>query len=566
MERTHAETALTGSSPACRALTRRSFVRVVGAAAAAASMGALAGCSDAPSAGGQGAADGGAGEGELAQVVVTMTPGSEPAAGFDPLVGWGAGEHVHEPLIQSTLITTDSNLEFTNDLATSWGCSEDGMTWTFTIRDDVRFTDGEPLTAEDVAFTVNGIVSGEAAEADLSMVREAVALDDVTVELRMARPNNALLYTLAVVGIVPAHAYGPDYGAHPVGSGRYMLEQWDRGQQVILRANPDYYGDKPLIDRVVVLFMEEDASLAAAQSGTADVAYTSASLAGSVPAGYDLLVCASVDSRGISLPANPAGGAVTEGGVSYEAGNDVTCDVAVRRALCCGVDRDRLIEHVLDGYGAPAYSVGDGMPWSSEAMRVDTDVAAAEALLDGAGWARGADGVRSRDGVRCAFDLYHAAGDSTRQAIAYDVADQCRDLGIEVTPRGASWDDIYLRQYADPVLWGWGSNSPVELFELTYSEGWGNYAQYRDADVDAALVAAQEQPAIEDSYAYYRAAQWDEATQTGVAPRGAATWLWLANVDHLYFERDGLRVAEQKPHPHGHGWSLVNNIDRWSWA
>ncbi len=71
---------------------------------------------------------------------------------------------------------------------------------------------------------------------------------------------------------------------------------------------------------------------------------------------------------------------------------------------------------------------------------------------------------------------------------------------------------------------------------------------------------------MEESYPFYRAAQWDAATETGVAPEGAATWVWLANVDHLYFEREGLIVAEQKPHPHGHGWSLVNNIDQWSWS
>ena len=282
-------------------LTRRDFMGIAACAAGAWGASALlAGCAGAGVPATSGAA--GAGPNGESQVVVTMTPSSEPAAGFNPLLGWGAGEHVHEPLIQSTLITTDNNLAFVNDLATDYGCSDDGLTWTFHIRDDVKFTDGVALTAEDVAFTINGIVNGEAAEADLSMVREARALDAVTCEIAMERPNNALLYTLAVVGIVPAHAYGDDYGEHPIGSGRYMLEQWDRGQQVILRANPDHYGDAPLMNRVVVLFMEEDASLAAAQSGLADVAYTSASLAGAVPAGYALLNCASVDSRGISLP------------------------------------------------------------------------------------------------------------------------------------------------------------------------------------------------------------------------------------------------------------------------
>ena len=86
-------------------------------------------------------------------VVVAMDPNSEPASGFDPAFGWGAGEHVHEPLIQSTLTVTNTDLTIGYDLATGYTVSEDGLTWTVTIRDDVSFTDGEPLTAEDVAFT-----------------------------------------------------------------------------------------------------------------------------------------------------------------------------------------------------------------------------------------------------------------------------------------------------------------------------------------------------------------------------------------------------------------------------
>ena len=83
-------------------------------------------------------------------VIVTMPATSEPASGFDPAYGWGAGEHVHEPLIQSTLVRTTTDLSIENDLATEYSCSEDGLTWTVKIRDDVKFTDGEPLTAEDV--------------------------------------------------------------------------------------------------------------------------------------------------------------------------------------------------------------------------------------------------------------------------------------------------------------------------------------------------------------------------------------------------------------------------------
>lgn len=541
-------------------ITRRQFAQMAGVTALGASLaGILSGCSG----------EGGDAAASSNEVVIAMSTGSEPAAGFDPCIAWGCGEHVHEPLIQSTLITTDANLEFVDDLATDYACSEDGMLWTFTIRDDVRFTDGEPLTAADVAFTINTINASDNAEADLSMIDEAVAVSDTVVELHMAKPNNALLYTLAVLGIVPEHAYGPSYGSNPIGSGRYKLEQWDQGQQVILVANPDYYGDAPQMERVTVMFMEEDAALAAAQSGAVDIAYTSATLAASVPQGYELLACTSVDSRGISLPVLPTGSAPRVGmdGAEHEVGNDVTASRAVRQALNYGIDREAMIANVLNGYGTVAYSVGDGMPWSSEDMRVQTDVAYARGLLADDGWVAGDDGILVKDGTRAAFDLLYATGDSVRQALATEFANQARELGIEVTVRGGDWDtDLYPHQFDTPVLWGWGSNAPVELYELTYSTGWGNVACYDDATVDAHLDAALAAPSIEESYEHYQKAQWDEETQTGIAPKGAATWVWLANIDHLYFQRSGLQVAKQKPHPHGHGWSLANNVDQWTWA
>ena len=549
-------------------LTRRQFAKIAGAGAAALSLGGmLSACSNGA---GEQKESAGSDAGDAAgaatpnQVIVSMTPGSEPAAGFDPMVSWGCGEHVHEPLIQSTLITTDADLNFVNDLATSYEASEDGMTWTFKIRDDVKFTDGQPLTAGDVAFTINGIINGEASECDLSMVKDAVAADDTTVVFSMVKPFNALLYTLAVVGIVPEHAYDENYGSNPIGSGRYLLKQWDKGQQVILEANPDYYGEAPKMQTVIAVFMEEDASLAAAQSGQVDVAYTAATFADNQPKGYDLLNCASVDSRGISLPCVPAGGTkVEQGDMAYETGNDVTSDRAVRQAINYGVDREKMIENVLNGYGTVAYSVGDGMPWSSPDMQCTTDRELAKKLLDDAGWAAGADGVREKDGVRASLNLYYSAGDSVRQAIAAEFANQMKDLGIEVSIKGASWDDLYPHQYTDPIVWGWGTNAPVETYNLFYSKGTGNYACYENATVDGYLDEALAQPRVEDSFEFWKKAQWDGAE--GFAPQGDAPWVWFANVDHLYFARENLKVAKQKPHPHGHGWSLVNNVDQWSW-
>lgn len=544
-------------------LTRRGFLSAAGACAGLAASTALAGCAGRQ--GADGSSDSVVTPKGSTQVVIAMNPTSEPAAGFDPLVAWGCGEHVHEPLIQSTLITTDEDLNFVNDLATDYLCSSDGLVWTFTIRDDVVFSDGEPLSARDVAFTVNGVIDSAMSEADLSMVDRAVAVSDTVVELHLNKPHNALLYTLAVLGIVPEHAYGPEYGRNPIGSGRYVLERWDKGQQVIFTANPKYYGRKPSMERVVVVFMDEDAALAAVQKGEVDIAYTYATHARQAFEGYELAAYKTVDSRGVSLPSVPAGGTkLVEGDMAFNTGNDVTADVAVRRAINCGLDRDAVIEHVLDGYGKVAYSVGDGMPWSSPDMKVELDREKAARLLDEAGWKRGEDGVRSRDGVRAAFDIWYSSDDSVRQALANEFANQMAELGLEVTPRGGSWDEIYLHQFSQPVLWGWGSNSPVEVYELNYSTGWGNYSCYESEITDAYLDEALAQTDVEASYEYWRKAMWDGVE--GVAPQGAATWAWIANVDHLYFKREGLDVAHQKPHPHGHGWSLVNNVDAWSWA
>ena len=551
-----------GTEMTMRAVTRRGLL-----GSAALGLGAVAGLTGCAGEGSQAsAAAGSAGATPDAkhQVTIAMGTGNEPAAGFDPCVDWGCGEHVHEPLIQSTLVTTDKDMAFKNDLAVSYECSADNLVWTFEIRDDVKFSDGEPLTARDVAFTLNTIRESAQAQADLSMVKEAVATSDTVVEIHLTKPYNALLYTLAVVGIVPEYAYGDGYGEHPIGSGRYLLKQWDKGQQVIFDANPSYYGEMPNIERVTVVFMEEDAALAAVRAGQVDVAYTSATFADQKVSGYGLEAYKSVDSRGISMPVNAAGGTkVEEGDMAFDTGNDITCNVEVRRAINLAVDRKAMIEHVLNGYGTAAYSIGDGMPWASPDMKVARDVKTARKLLEDAGWVKGEDGVYARDGKRASLTLYYSAGDSVRQAMSNEFADQMAELGIEVTPKGAAWDDLYPHQYADLIMWGWGSNSPADVYELSYSTGTMNYAGYSNPTTDAYLDQALAQPDVEASYSFWQKSEWDG--QEGIAPQGAATWVWFANIDHLYWVREGLKVAEQKLQPHGHGWSVVNNVDSWSW-
>lgn len=535
----------------------RRFTAIILTAGLAAGL--LAGC------GGTGESTETSGESQVSgedSVIVAMGPTSEPEAGFDPAFGWGAGEHVHEPLIQSTLTVTNPDLTIGYDLATDTSVSEDGLTWTVTIRGDVQFTDGEPLTARDVAFTYNTVKETSSVN-DFTMLDRAEALDDTTVVFHMTRPFSIWPYTMAAVGILPEHAYDSrTYGTNPIGSGRYMLKQWDQGQQVILEANPDYYGEAPKMKQVTILFMEEDAAFLAAQAGQVDVAYTSATYSDQNIDGYELAAYETVDNRGFNLPAVPEG--TDEEG--RQTGNDFTSDVRVRRAINLGIDRQEMIDHVLNGYGSPAYSVCDQLPWYSEASGVAYDPKEAGKLLDEAGWRMGADGVREKDGVKASLNLLFSAGDSVRQALVEDFADQMEELGIACTTEGVGWDTAYDRALADPLLWGWGAHTPMELYNIYHTEeksGSARYSPYGNEVVDVYMDQALASGDLEESYALWQKAQWDGTT--GVTQEGDIPWVWLVNIDHLYWVRDGLRVAEQKIHPHGHGWSVVNNVDRWSW-
>lgn len=495
-----------------------------------------------------------------ASVIVAMGPNSEPEAGFDPAYGWGAGEHVHEPLIQSTLTITNPDLSIGYDLATSMETSEDGMLWTVTIRDDVRFTDGEPLTASDVAFTYNTVKESSSVN-DFTMLDKAVAVNDTTVEFHMSQAYSIWPYTMAIVGIVPEHAYGPDYGEHPIGSGRYMMKQWDKGQQIIFEANPDYYGDEIQMKRVTVVFMEEDAAFAAAKAGQVDLAYTAAAYSDQKIAGYELLSFETVDNRGFNLPAVLA--KTDEEGNAF--GNDFTSDVQVRRAINIGLDRQEMLQNVVNGYGTPAYSVCDKMPWYNNVAEVEYNLEEAKAILDASGWTEGNDGIREKNGVRAAFNLLYPASDSLRQALAADTQNQLKELGIEVTIEGVGWDVAYDRAQAEPLMWGWGAHSPMELYNIyhTLEDGSAEYSPYSNKVVDQYMDEALAASDLDTSYELWQKAQWDGAT--GITQEGDIPWIWLVNIDHLYWARKDLKVAEQKLHPHGHGWSIVNNVDQWIW-
>lgn len=488
--------------------------------------------------------------------------GSEPEAGFDPVTGWG---RYGSPLFQSTLFKRDDELNIVNDIATTYDVSEDGKVWTVHIRDDVKFSDNQPLTAHDVAFTFK-TASQSGSVVDLNILESVTAIDDTTVQFVLKKPQSTFVNSLIALGIVPEHAYNDHYAENPIGSGPYQLLQWDKGQQLIVQANPQYYGKQPYFKKLTFLFLNEDAAYAAAQTGAVDITYIPAAFSTKDIAGMKMEAVKTVDNRGIAFPYVKSGQVNSDG---LPIGNDVTSDTAIRHAIDMAVDRQALIDGILEGYGSPAYTSVDGLPWwNPDTVIRDANIQGARQLLADAGWQdKNGDGVLQKGHLEARFTLNYPANDLIRQSLSIAVADMVKPLGIQIDVEGASWDVISNKMHSEAVLMGWGSHNPYELVNIYATKNAGvdynNTGYYSNKTVDGyfekALNAKSEQEAIE----YWKKAQWDG--HTGLSGKGDAPWVWLVNIDHLYLMKQNLDIGNQRVHVHGHGWPVTDNIADWKW-
>lgn len=502
-----------------------------------------------------------AGESEVKDEVI-ISISSEPDS-LDPCMGWGHGT---TPLVQSTLVEYKQDMSFRNDLATEYHLSEDGLVWTFKIRDDVKFTDGEALTASDVVFTFNTAKSSQSS-LDLTFMDKVEAPDDVTVIFTLKKPTSTFLNTVATVGIVPEHAYDEDYGMHPIGSGPFKFVQWNKQEQLILEANEDYYGTVPAMKKVIIVFQDEDAAFAAVKAGQVDIGLTAATLATNEIEGYKVEAITTVDNRGLTLPVSPAEGKMTESGYPY--GNDVTCHIEIRQALAYGIDREMIADAALNGFATPCYSENDGFPWNNPEVKIETDADYAKQLLADAGWAdTDGDGIVEMDGLKAEFTCLYPSGDSVRQAIAMAAAEQAKTLGILMNVEGTSWDDISKRMFSEAVCMGWGSSNPYTTYCLFHTDNmlkddYYNPEGYSNPVVDGYLNGAMEALTVEEANKNWQLSQWDGTT--GTAMKGDCPWVWLVNIQHLYYVRDGLNIGEQQLHAHGSSMPLLQNLKDWTW-
>lgn len=494
-------------------------------------------------------------------VAAVGTHGGEPEAGFNPITGWGKSS---EPLVQSTLFKRDSKANLINDLATDYAISDDGLRWTVKIRNDVKFHDGTPLTAKDVAFTFNTAANASGGT-DLSLLEEAIATDDYTVEFELNDPQATFVNKLTAVGIVPEHAYNAEtYGSNPIGSGPYKFVQWDKGQQVIFEANPDYYGQKPYFKKLTMLFMGSDSAFAAAKAGQVDLAEIPASYAKQKVDGMKIVSLDSIDARGISFPMNPNNGEKTENG--YTIGNNVTSDPAIRKALNIGIDRQALIDGALNGQGKEEFTGVDKLPWGNkEAIFEDGDIEEAKKILAEGGWTdTDGDGIVEKNGLKAEFTLTYPASAQERQALAVSVGEEAKKLGINIKVEGKSWDEIYTLCYSTPNVWGYGSLDPTDIYLRYYSKSYdpsthNNVIMYNNSVVDnylrTAITSSDQDTAIKN----WQLAAWDGTT--GFSEKGDAPWMWMATINYVYIMDEDLDIGTPRIQPHGA--NIFGNILEW---
>ncbi|MGV4886374.1 ABC transporter substrate-binding protein [Streptomyces viridosporus] len=526
--------------------TRRIHRRARGAAVVAATAGVLAACS----------APGGGTAGGVAADSVVIGVSTEPDT-LSPLLGYGKDGNSK---IFDGLLAREADLELKPALAKALPeIGDGGRTYTYTLRDGVKFSDGEPLTAEDVVFTYRTVLDGRTnntAKSELDAIEKVRADGDDKVVFTLKYPY-AGFAARTVLPIVPEHVAGgqdPNTGSfntEPVGTGPYVLTGWSKGEKLTFKANPDYWGGAPKVKKLTMaIIADDDVRATRLRSGDLDGAVLPPNLAATFKDddGRKTYRATSYDFRAVTLPT----------------GNPVTGDTAIRRALDLAVDREAMVDKILDGAGRPAYGplpLDDD--WFARDVARDRDLDEAGRVLDDAGWKPGKDGVRAKDGRRASFTLYYPSGDKVRQDHALAYASDAKKAGIEVKVESGTWEVIEPRMKSSAVLAGFGSTGDPDfgLYTLLHSslagDGFNNMARYDNPAVDEALETGRRSQDPAD-----RKAAYDDLQRALVKDPG---YTFLTHIDHLYVladRWDGL-TTQTEPHEHGFASGPWWNVEDW---
>lgn len=363
------------------------------------------------------------------------------------------------------------------ELAESWKSSPDKLTWTFKIRQGVQWSDGQPVTAEDAAYTYNRMMTDPAAAtANGNFVEnfESVqAKDENTLVIRTKTPQATMLAIDAP--IVPKHVWSKvkDLANFPndempiVGSGPFEVTEYETEQHVTLTANKDYWRGPPKISELqFVQFKNSDAAVQALRKGEVDVVQKLTSTQfDALKDEPDIKTVKGKGRRFYEMILNP--GATNSENAPIGTGHPALGDIRVRQAIDKAIDRKTLVNKVLGGYGEVGGGylppIFDDYHWTPpEQQQRDFNIQEANRMLDEAGYSRGSDGTRQTpDGKPLNFDFVLHGSEAADTQVGEYVKRWLSDLGIDVELQPVSDNQLNDRTTAgdfDMVISGWSAN------------------------------------------------------------------------------------------------------------
>src|SRR5215469_4028720 len=321
--------------------------------------------------------------------------------------------------------------------------SKDGLRITFKLQPKARWSDGQPVTANDVIYTWHAIVNGNnpvVTTAGYDGIKTMIADNphQVTMVLKKPYGPSVFLFSEGSFPPLPAHLLARyqridrlPFDAHPIGDGPYLLKQWVHGSDLIFSPNPLYWRGEPKVNEVDIKIVPNSVSdVSELKTHEIDVLDgVSKNLIGQL---------SSIDGIRIikQLTANYRH-------LDFNLHNPILADITVRRAIATSIDFDKIIRDVYHGLGQRASTVIPPMSWAANDLKpLPYDPAAARASLDADGWKVGAGGIRARDGVRLSLSMSTATENLPNQMAEQIVAAELHDIGIEVT----------IKNYATSVL------------------------------------------------------------------------------------------------------------------
>ncbi len=405
-------------------------------------------------------------------------------------------------LIFSSLADINERGEIVPDLARDWDVSDDGLVYTFYLRRDVFWQDGEPFTADDVLFTVEAIqdenYQGAPELAELWRTVAVEKINDYTVSFTLEAPLATFLdYT--TIGILPRHLLADvpasellrdQFNVRPVGTGMFKIGEVS-GEHVILEANPDYHGETPLLSKIEFKFYPDYQSIFSAyQQG--EVEGISQVLPEDLPEvrREEHLRLYSARLSGYAL-------------VFLRLDLPVFEEKEVRQALMWAIDRQRIIDQILDGQGVVAHSpiLPNSWAYNEDVLQYGYDPSRARELLTDAGWVDSDhDGVREKGDGRLEFSLL-TNKDPVRRQIIEEIARQLWQVGIRVVPvvEDSSWvvNEALRPGNFDALLYGFANlpsdPDPYLMWHSTQIGGDGqNYSGLDNVDIDQLLEQARQ--------------------------------------------------------------------------